>query len=233
VARAATRAVRPAVADPAFHHFNRWRRDGVLDRLARAMRSRVDAAGLVAVLRRRHQRPCRGLRRRGAPGVPSRRGGGEPADQALGRSRGGFGTKVHLLACGNAVPLDAVVTAGRAYERTVPAPLLDGIGRRRRPAAVACDKGYDLPRVRRVPRARRLRAVIPEKRKPHGRRPGRPPVFDRDLYRRRNAVERCVGWLKQCRRVATRYEKLAVNFLAYVRLAMIRRYLHLLFSDRT
>ena len=52
-------------------------------------------------------------------------------------------------------------------------------------------------------------------------------------HRRRNAVERCVGWPKQCRRVGTRYEKLAVNYLAFVRLAMIRRYLHLLFSDGT
>ena len=69
--------------------------------------------------------------------------------------------------------------------------------------------------------------------KPYGRKPGRPPAFDVEAYKRRNVVERCVGWLKQCRRVATRYEKLAVNFLAFVKLAMIRRYLHLLFSDRT
>ena len=113
------------------------------------------------ILRRRHQRPRRGLRRRRGttPGVPPRGGGGgggggEPADHALGRSRGGFGTKVHLVACGNAVPLDAVVTAGQAHESTVLEPLLDGIGRigrrRRRPVAVACDKGYDLPRVRRA-----------------------------------------------------------------------------------
>ena len=113
--------------------------------------------------------------------------------------------------------------------------LLDGVRvrRRRRPDAVACDKGYDVPRVRRALRARGIKVVIPEKRKPHGRRPGRPPVFDRVAYRRRNAVERCVGWLKQCRRVATRYDKLAVNYLAFVRLAMIRRYLRLLFSDKT
>lgn len=133
------------------------------------------------------------------------------------------------------MPIAAVVSAGQAHESAHVERLLDGIRvrRRRRPLAVACDKGYDLPRVRRALRARRLRAVIPEKRKPHGRRPGRPPAFDRELYRRRNAVERCVGWLKQNRRVATRYEKLAVNYLAFVRLAMIRRYLHLLFSDRT
>ena len=75
--------------------------------------------------------------------------------------------------------------------------------------------------------------MILEKRKPFGRRPGRPPVFDRAAYRRRNAVERCVGCLGQNRRVATGYDKLAVNYLAFLRLAMTRRYLQLLFSDRT
>lgn len=127
------------------------------------------------------------------------------------------------------------MSAGQAHESAHLERLLDGIRirRRRRPAAVACDKGYDLPRVRRALRARGVRAVIPEKHKPHGRKRGRPPGFDRERYRRRNAVERCVGWLKQNRRVGTRYEKLAVNYLAFVRLAMIRRYLQLLFSDRT
>jgi transposase len=50
-------------------------------------------------------------------------------------------------------------------------------------------------------------------------------AFDPDLYRRRNAIERCVGWLKGCRSVATRHEKLAVNFAEMVKLAFLRRYL--------
>ena len=62
---------------------------------------------------------------------------------------------------------------------------------------------------------------------------GRPPVFDRVAYRRRSAIENCVGWLKECRRVVTRFEKLAVSYLAMLKLAMIQRYLRLLeFSDR-
>ena len=55
--------------------------------------------------------------------------------------------------------------------------------------------------------------------------------FDHPNYRRRSTIEQCVGWLKECRRVATRFEKLAVNFLALIHLAMIQRYLRLLFSD--
>ena len=55
--------------------------------------------------------------------------------------------------------------------------------------------------------------------------------FDRASYRRRCTIEQCTGWLKKCRRVATRFEKLAVNFLAMIHLAIVQRYLRLLFSD--
>lgn len=64
--------------------------------------------------------------------------------------------------------------------------------------------------------------------KPHGRKRGRPPKLDHAAYRRRNVVERCIGWLKICRRIATRSEKLAVHFLAMVKLAMIQRRLRVI-----
>ena len=56
--------------------------------------------------------------------------------------------------------------------------------------------------------------------------------FDRPAYRQRAVVEQCVGWMKESRRIGTRFEKLAVNFHGMLQLAMIRRYLKLLFSDR-
>ena len=58
-------------------------------------------------------------------------------------------------------------------------------------------------------------------RKGHARR----PRFDSAAYRGRNVVERCIGWLKENRRLATRFEKLAENFLAMVRVAMLERLL--------
>ncbi len=62
----------------------------------------------------------------------------------------------------------------------------------------------------------------------------RNPRFDAEAYRRRNIVERCILWLKENRRLATRFEKLAVNFLAMVKLAMIRRCFRLIEPpDRT
>ena len=124
----------------------------------------------------------------------------------------------------------AKVTVGQRHESTMFETMMDAvkIGRRKRPCAVAGDKAYDVPRIRQWCRRHGVRAVIPEKAKPHGRKRGRPPVLDKAAYKRRNVVERCIGWLKICRRIATRSEKLAVHVLAMVKLAMIQRCLRLL-----
>ena len=100
---------------------------------------------------------------------------------------------------------------------------------RTRPQAVAGDKGYSYPRLRQWLRRHAIQAVIPRRSNQHPE-DGRVR-FDRTRYRRRSSVEQCIGWLKECRRVATRFEKLAVNFLAMIHLAIIQRYLRVLFSD--
>lgn len=114
---------------------------------------------------------------------------------------------------------------GQAHESTALEPALRAvrIGRRTRPGRLAGDKGFSYPRVRRWLRRRGIAPVIPTR---SDQRPD--PRFDRDAYRGRNVIERCVGWLKENRRLATRYEKLAGRFLAMVKLAIIRRYLRLL-----
>lgn len=107
----------------------------------------------------------------------------------------------------------------------IPQPL----GRpRKRPKRLAGDKGYSYPTIRRWLRAHGIKAVIPRK---SNQRKG-PGTFDKQSYRRRSVIEQCVGWLKECRRIGTRFEKLAINFVAMFKLAMIQRYLKLLFSDR-
>ncbi len=100
--------------------------------------------------------------------------------------------------------------------------------RRRRPGAVAGDKAYSYPRIRAWLSRRGIEAVIPN-------RSNQPRTrFSKRKYRGRNVVERCIGWLKWCRRVATRYEKLAESYLAMVKLAIIQRCNRLLEpSDRT
>ena len=97
---------------------------------------------------------------------------------------------------------------------------------RSRPARLAGGKAYDHRAVRLWLR-RGIRAVIPSRRRPEAYRPrrGRPPTFDPVVYRRRNAVERLVGRLKEFRRLATRYEKLAPNYLAVAHAASIALFL--------
>jgi len=101
------------------------------------------------------------------------------------------------------------------------------IGRpRSRPKRLAADKAYNVERIRSWLRARAIRAVIPR------RSSRRSAAFDREGYRRRNIIERCVGWLKECRRIATRFDKLATSFLAMVKASIIQRILRIAFSDR-
>lgn len=99
---------------------------------------------------------------------------------------------------------------------------------RTRPKQVAGDKGYDARRIRDWLRQRGIRPVIPPRKRLGRRRPGRPVSYDRLAYRARNVVERCIGWLKECRSIATRFEKLAVNYCGLVAVAMIQRYLRIL-----
>lgn len=127
------------------------------------------------------------------------------------------------------------MTAGQRHESTQVEAVLEGIaiprriGRpRKRPRRVAGDKGYSYPRVRDWLRAHGIRPVIPYR---SDQSPGRGG-FDKETYRRRSVVEQCVGWLKECRRIGTRFEKLAINFLAMLKLAIIERYLKLAFSNR-
>lgn len=87
-----------------------------------------------------------------------------------------------------------------------------------KPAAVAADKGYSSGAIRQWLETNQIRDVIPAKSNEQRR-----DDFDRELYRERNVVERCIGWLKENRRIATRYEKLAVHYLAMVKLGVILR----------
>lgn len=146
---------------------------------------------------------------------------------------------MHLLSDAQGLPLELALTGGQCHESRQAQPLLEDFYvfsvqgfLKTRPLAVAADKAYDVQRFRQYLRARGIKVVIPVKQRPAHHRPrrARPPVLDKELYRRRNGVERCIGWLKGCRRIATRYEKLALHFEAMVHLGMLRYYLKKLTS---
>lgn len=129
------------------------------------------------------------------------------------------------------------MTAGQVNECTRLEPLVATFiasrkhRRRKKPRKLAGDKAYSAQHVRDWLKAQRIKGVIPHKGNEHARyNPN--TKFDKLTYRRRSVIEQCVGWLKEYRRIATRFEKLAVHFYGMLQLAMIRRYLQKLFSDR-
>jgi transposase len=133
-------------------------------------------------------------------------------DQALGYSRGGFGTKIHVGfdALGN--PVSVVLSPGQDADVThAPGVLGD-----HRPDAVLGDKGYDSDAFVATVESRGAEAVIPPK-----KNRVQPRVYDKDLYKERNKAERGINLFKQFRRIATRYEKTAKNFLGMILFAAI------------
>ena len=133
--------------------------------------------------------------------------------QAIGKSRGGQTTKVHLLTDTLGRPHTLVLRPGNASDMTGADLLLSRIPKTR---YLIADKGYDADRLRASLRDRGTVPVIP------GRTNRKRKVaYDRKRYRNRHLVENAFCRLKDFRRVATRYDKLAANFLSAVALAAI------------
>jgi transposase len=89
---------------------------------------------------------------------------------------------------------------------------------------MAGDKGYRANWIDEYLLNLGISPVIPSKENEDSN--ARPAKFDREAYRRRNIIERLIGWLKECRRVLTRFEKTAKNFGGFIKMAFIQRYFH-------
>ena len=143
-------------------------------------------------------------------------------------------TKIHILCDGNGHPLHFHLTAGQTHESTVLDTLLIGAdatvtnGENEPvawPVALAGDKGYRADWIDDYLIDLGIRPVIPSKANEDSE--ARPVEFDRDAYRRRNIVERLIGWLKENRRICSRFEKTAKNFGGFLKMAFIHRYLRI------
>lgn len=166
----------------------------------------------------------------------------EPPDHAIGRSRGGLSTKIHLLCDGKMRPLVILMGPGQEGDSPMFPHLLAalrvpriGPGRpRTRPSAALGDKAYSSRANRAWLRSRGIKAVIPERsdqiknRQRRGRRGGRPVRYDAETYKRRNVVERSFNVTKNWRGLATRYDKLALTYRGGVVLAAIMTWLRVL-----
>src|SRR5689334_15718000 len=134
--------------------------------------------------------------------------------QALGRSRGGFSTKIHLKTDLDGNPLDFHLTGGEASDSTEFETSLD-IGPDIRPRIAVADKGYDSAANRAAALARGITPVIP--RRENSKQRGR--FFPKRLYRLRARVEQTIGKLKRFKRVAMRCEKTAASYSAIISFA--------------
>ncbi|QNK79409.1 IS5 family transposase [Nakamurella sp. PAMC28650] len=164
----------------------------------------------------------------------------------MGRSRGGVTTKIHMAADSKCRPVGRVISAGQRHDALAFTAVLADIrivrgrdGRpRTRPDRVLADKAYSSGRIRKSLRRRGIKATIPEPvnqingRLSKGSRGGRPPKFDKEIYKDRNTVERTFNRLRGYRAVATRYDKREFVYRGTVDVASIGIWLrHLTEND--
>ena len=133
-------------------------------------------------------------------------------ERAIGRSRGGATTKIHLAADAHGNPIDFEITGGEVHDVKVADRLIEKIGKADHFIA---DKGYDSQEIRELAKQAGMNPIIP--RKANSKKPN--AEFDPSLYKLRHLVENLFARLKQFRSIATRFEKLARNFKAMLFLA--------------
>lgn len=217
-----------------FQRFNRWCDTGVWTRVFQALQDPdLEYLVLDSTVVRAHQHAAGAKRQDPNPSptpgqdsrvddqshdpspppveVPARaEAEAKTADQALGRSRGGFSTKIHVAVDALGNPVRILLSGGQAHDVTYGPALIEGL-----PAELVMgDKGYDSDSLVEKIEGQGAIALIPPRKNRKT-----PRSYDKHIYKERNVVERFINKIKQCRRVATRYEKKAANYLGFTCLA--------------
>ena len=133
-------------------------------------------------------------------------------ERAIGKSRGGPTTKIHMACDAHGNPIDFEVTGGEVHDAKAAPEIISKVGEAENFIA---DKGYDSDEIRHQARVKGMNPVIP--RKANSQKPN--PEFDSHLYKMRHLVENLFARLKHFRSIATRFEKLARNYKSMVYLA--------------
>ena len=130
--------------------------------------------------------------------------------EALGRSKGGYTTKIHILADGLGNPLKFIVTPGQTSEITQANELLADVTN----CAVIADKGYDSNDLRTNLLVKQCKSVIPGRKNRIVEIP-----YDTHLYKERSLVEFLISKLKHFRRISSRYDKSKKSYLSFLSFA--------------
>ena len=183
-----------------YNRFVRWARRGIWENLFRELSGKGRSTDTQMIeLHPRESSPLSRRRKRGE------------RKQAVGRSRGGRNTKIHALADVKGRLIAILLTGGEAHD----CPVADRLIRRvRRAKRMLGDKAYDSAELREELDEHATKSVIPNR---SNRK--QPFSFSARLYKLRWRIEAAFNRLKDFRRVATRYDRLARNYLASVCLA--------------
>ena len=185
-----------------YRRFRRWGRHRIWEKMLAFFSDDADVKKLMGDSTVVRAHAC-------AAGAPAP-GQALPANQALGRSRGGFGTKIHFVVNGIGNPIRAILTPGQAGDAPQVPLLFDQLS----PGFAILDKAYDTDAVLAFFESQGTIPVIPPKANRVVQRD-----YDRQLYKERNLIERFIGKIKQFRRVFSRFDKYARSYLHFIHFA--------------
>ncbi|MFP3710109.1 IS5 family transposase [Paraburkholderia sp. SIMBA_009] len=191
-----------------YTRMNRWSRSGVLDRVftelqrEQIVRVRIEAVSLDSTVVKVHPDGTGAFKKNGP--------------QSIGKSRGGWTTKIHMVAADARTAITFALSPGQAGDAPEGRALLQSLGPTNRPLHLIMDKAYEGDETRQLALDLGFIPVVP----PKSNRL-EPWEYDREMYKRRNEVERLFRRLKGFRRIFSRFEKLDTMFLAFINFALI------------
>ncbi|MEZ5647257.1 MAG: IS5 family transposase [Burkholderiaceae bacterium] len=191
-----------------YTRMNRWTKAGVLDRMfeelqrAQVVRIKIEAVSLDSTSIKVHP---------DGTGAPKKNG-----PQAIGKSRGGWNTKIHMVAADARTAVTFCLSPGQAHDAPEGRRLLSSLGPTSRPVHLLMDRAYEGNETRQLALDLGFIPVVP----PMKMRI-EPWEYDREMYKRRNEVERLFRRLKGYRRIFSRFEKLDLMFLGFISFVLV------------
>ena len=191
-----------------YTRMNRWSKNGVLDRVfehlqrEQIVRIKLEAVSMDSTIVKVHPDGTGALKKNGP--------------QSIGRSRGGWTTKIHMVAADARTAITFSLSPGQAHDAPEGRKLLNRLGQQHDSPSLVMDRAYEGDETRQLALALGYEPVVPPL-----RTRVEPWEYDREMYKRRNEIERLFRRLKGFRRIFSRFEKLDVVFLGFIVFALV------------